>query len=1010
MEGVGVAASFITVVLVGLQSSKFIYEIASEISGGPTTVQKLTKATRNLSKLLEQVRGLAQQANDLLGEHDARFFEDFRPLLCECVRELQLIQRKLDKFDRTPGHKFWNNVKMHLHEKDFDKMWNTIHHYVQVLGSHLVHAGIDLNLLSTEYLQLVGDEVTAGFGDTKQCLDTLQMVSRKGTDQADMHHQEIKSALWHGFGTAEASIGHQSAKLDDLQSSLAQISSVTNDSMTKWDRLEMNLEGKDKRLLHTLDEVSDRLRGVSSMSLEQSSTIQQLARMIEGLQLDLQGMRHDLQQAKHDTSANSDSSNLDPSKEEALDSNGVYGSVSRLCSLAAVKDQEFFSVEAQSIIQDLSKITASVLDDTISAAVAESHLETLDKKPVYFSDMQGEIKRRKNDTLKQIENILRVSQRLCIGKQECPNVQKRSLPMDQPAAPRRRRLSNNATTSTVGIDENLLPRFSPSSILQSKSIDDTAEYQGAILRRRHGRNHCSKMDSKPVFSRHCVSTAPIEAGNHVTLTKVVPFEPLYTFKSGCFSLQMTAARVDVRFKKQCVLGRHHISNDSSTGDPTPEETFSAEMVLTPASRTNLRTKIILGVSQQWTNTSSILSTPILSFRSIVPESSEIFDIVRYGTVCDLHQALSRGSASLTDCDPDGRSLLNYAVTALRPKMVRFLTEAGADVNSVERDLFGDSCPALLWSIYNDFQSGAEELYLRAECIKLLLARGADPSMMFEDPGLNLSVFRLGLWRSSLAILRAYLNSESPFIGPNSLGTDNSDSFPLGELAYIHTLNCVEDFETPNKIALLLARGADVNRRDSLGNNCLHAVLNYPDHSWRRKEDPEGQAELRDILMLMITAGADVYAVNDDEETVSRVARDSGHCRIWVEVLEACGFSSYKVTRGDDAEYGWSSALDNSFSRLPARPTSKLSFAEYLEQREEKRKASGRATEIIDEETVEEDWVEEMKIQDGIGISDSDSDVDGEDEEKMKRSLAEDEDHISEGEDSEDICDDEIKWD
>ncbi len=109
-----------------------------------------------------------------------------------------------------------------------------------------------------------------------------------------MHHQDIKSALRHGFGTAEASIGHQSAKLDGLQSSLTQISIQTNDSMTKWDQLEMNQEGKDRRLLQTLDGVSDRLKGVSSMSLEQSSTVQQLARMIEGLQLDLQGMRHDL--------------------------------------------------------------------------------------------------------------------------------------------------------------------------------------------------------------------------------------------------------------------------------------------------------------------------------------------------------------------------------------------------------------------------------------------------------------------------------------------------------------------------------------------------------------------------------------------------------------------------------------------------------------------------------------------------------------------------------------------
>lgn len=254
-----------------------------------------------------------------------------------------------------------------------------------------------------------------------------------------------------------------------------------------------------------------------------------------------------------------------------------------------------------------------------------------------------------------------------------------------------------------------MPRLFPSPTLQSKSIGHTAEYQGAICRRRHSRNHCSKTNSKPGSSRHCVSTAPIAAGNRVTSTKVVPFEPLYIVQSGYFSRQITAARVDARFEKRRVLEYHPISDDSGTGEPKSEETFSAEIVLTPASGTNLRTKVILNVSQQWTNTSSILSAPILSFRSMVPETSEIFDIVRYGTVCDLHQALSRGSASLTDCDPDGRSLLyvsihygfhdisgqvklihiKYAVMALRPKMVRFLTDAGADVNTPELDWAGD---------------------------------------------------------------------------------------------------------------------------------------------------------------------------------------------------------------------------------------------------------------------------------------------------------------------------------
>lgn len=235
-------------------------------------------------------------------------------------------------------------------------------------------------------------------------------------DQADMQHREIKSALQHGFGAAEASTGHQSAKLDSLQSNMDQISSLTNESMTKWNQSEMNREGKDRRLLQTLDGVSDRLKGVSSMSREQSSTVQQLARMIEGLHLDLQSMRHDRQQARHGASANGDLSSCEASREKALDSIGLHESISRLCGLAAVKDQEFFSAEAQSIIQDLIKIIASVFDDTIPAAVADSDLEESDEEGVFSSDVQREMQRQKNDTLEHIGNILRVSQRLRISK------------------------------------------------------------------------------------------------------------------------------------------------------------------------------------------------------------------------------------------------------------------------------------------------------------------------------------------------------------------------------------------------------------------------------------------------------------------------------------------------------------------------------------------------------------------------------------------------------------------
>ena len=77
MEGLGVAASVVAVSTIGLQSTKFIYQTLCGIKVGSKAVIKLAMATEDLSKLLEQIKGLAQRAKETLGEHEAKFFEDF---------------------------------------------------------------------------------------------------------------------------------------------------------------------------------------------------------------------------------------------------------------------------------------------------------------------------------------------------------------------------------------------------------------------------------------------------------------------------------------------------------------------------------------------------------------------------------------------------------------------------------------------------------------------------------------------------------------------------------------------------------------------------------------------------------------------------------------------------------------------------------------------------------------------------------------------------------------------
>jgi hypothetical protein len=193
----------------------------------------------------------------------------------------------------------------------------------------------------------------------------------------------------------------------------------------------------------------------------------------------------------------------------------------------------------------------------------------------------------------------------------------------------------------------------------------------------------------------------------------------------------------------------------------------------------------------------------------------------------------------------------------------------------------------------------------------------------------------------------------PFISPNSTEADYIEFSPLSILAWHHSTGSSDDFETPDKVALLLARGADVNQRDPLGNTCLHIVMNRNECPFE-KTRLERQTELNDILMLMITAGADVQAVNDNGDTVSDIAHAFGHCQIWAEVLEASGYDVERTHQETNVGLGRSSAVENLHTGHSTEWTSKLSFADYVKQRQ----TFCQPMQVFDYEDAEEEQVQE----------------------------------------------------
>lgn len=219
-----------------------------------------------------------------------------------------------------------------------------------------------------------------------------------------------------------------------------------------------------------------------------------------------------------------------------------------------------------------------------------------------------------------------------------------------------------------------------------------------------------------------------------------------------------------------------------------------------------------------------------------------------------------------------------------------------------------------------------------------------------------------------------LDLGEPFISPRCSYKSSGGKIysPLIILANHCGVHFADSIDTVDKAIILLNRKADISCRDYNGNTVLHTILRN-----RRLNDTMSYAEAvrtgqrlrwalsleepKDLLMVFITAGADVYATNDEGETPSDVASEYGREKEWTEALKLCGFDSEQVLAASsllchDCALNAPNALK--------RQTCKLPFEEYCRQRRERPRFED---------------IESNDEEDGMGDEDYDSDeVDNED--------------------------------
>lgn len=95
------------------------------------------------------------------------------------------------------------------------------------------------------------------------------------------------------------------------------------------------------------------------------------------------------------------------------------------------------------------------------------------------------------------------------------------------------------------------------------------------------------------------------------------------------------------------------------GDENVIETFAGSLILMPTTKKR-RMKIQAFFVQNVMKNGAYSISPTLSFHAIVPLNSEVFRLIRQGDLTSLILLFEKGLASLTDCDPDGRSLLSVS--------------------------------------------------------------------------------------------------------------------------------------------------------------------------------------------------------------------------------------------------------------------------------------------------------------------------------------------------------------
>lgn len=127
-------ASLMTLIVLALQSIKFIYETVSGIRDGPKQIQELAAEIKALEAILSQL-----ESSSIVGEGAGHpSYTEIKQLIINCCEDVSRYEELLKKLEPSDSEKklglLWRRVKTVLKEKDIQRLLNAIQRYVGKLG------------------------------------------------------------------------------------------------------------------------------------------------------------------------------------------------------------------------------------------------------------------------------------------------------------------------------------------------------------------------------------------------------------------------------------------------------------------------------------------------------------------------------------------------------------------------------------------------------------------------------------------------------------------------------------------------------------------------------------------------------------------------------------------------------------------------------------------------------------------------------------------------------------